>query len=50
MPDLDPASPAFTKVRRFRFAFKKWAHRARDDAFCEQIQCFYTELLSYSAT
>jgi len=22
MPDLDPASPAFIKERRFRFAFK----------------------------
>ena len=32
MPDPDPASPAFIKERRYRFAFKKWAYLVRDDA------------------
>jgi len=28
MPDTDPASPAFIKERRYRFACKKWSYQA----------------------
>ena len=36
MPDPDPASPAYNKERRYRFAFKKGAHHVRDDALFGQ--------------